>query len=340
MFDVYSEKIIGYSLSFTENHTDHFKAVKMAVNNSQCRPYLLTYDQQSGHKSKRMCDLYSSLVAKEGGTHYMHRSRAHNSPAEQLFNRLQQQVINKFWFSDGQSITVKRDDNKHNEDFINENKHLIKTTTELERAWEVAVEKWNTAKHPKFDKSRNEVYAEQMPMREQLSIMDIIDKMWLNETKPITYKAHGLDMYIAGNKYQYEVYDAENNIDLEFRRKNIGNKFMVRYDPEYLDKYVQLWTMNLDAEWVFVAHAEPKREHEVVPALMQEGDKAQWAKDYQVRDIELERDMNDYKKLMERTGITPQTMIEDQEYYLKTMKDRPKQERSELEAEESILSRL
>lgn len=339
MFDVYSEKIIGYSLSFTENHTDHFKAVKMAVLEAQCRPYLISYDHQSGHKSKRMQELYSSLVAKKG-THYMHRSKAHNSPAEQLFNRIQQQVINKFWFSDGQSITVRKDDNKHNPDFIKEHQHLIKTTTELETAWKAAVYKWNTNKHPHFKKSRNEVYAEKMPMREKLDLLDIADKMWIKETRPITYRAHGLDMFIADNKYQYEVYDVEGNIDLEFRRKNIGKKFMVRYDPALLDSFVQLWTMNFDAEWVFVAHAQPKREHEVVPVLMQDGDKAQWYKDYKVRDLEFERDMNDYKKLMERTGITPEKLIENQEYYIKTMKDRPKKERSKLEAEENVFSRL
>lgn len=340
LFDVYSEKILGYSLSFTEKHTDHFKAIKMGVNNSGYRPYLFTYDQQGGHRSKRMQDLYDSLIAINGGTHYMHRSKAHNSPAEQLFNRLQQQEIKKFWFSDGQSITVRRDDNKHNPDFINENKHLIKSPEELKKAWEAVVYNWNNAKHPKFEQTRNEVYCHEMPKREEFNVLDIADKMWIKETKAITYRAHGLDLWVANKKYQYEVYDADGNIDLEFRRKNVGNKFIVRYDPEYLDEYVQLWTMNYDAEYVFVGIIEKKRTHEVVPVLMQEGDKEQWAKDYAVRDIELERDLNDYKKLMERTGITPQTLIEDQEFYIKTKQDRPKEERSEIEANENIFSRL
>ncbi|MBE9490432.1 MAG: hypothetical protein IMY67_09085, partial [Bacteroidetes bacterium] len=44
VFDIYSEKILGWSYSKTENHVDHFKAVKMAVENTQSRPYKFTYD--------------------------------------------------------------------------------------------------------------------------------------------------------------------------------------------------------------------------------------------------------------------------------------------------------
>ncbi len=340
MFDVYSEKILGYSLSFSEAHTDHFIAIKQAIQTAECRPYLLTYDQQSGHKSKRMQEFYSSLVAADGGTHYMHRSRAHNSPAEQLFNRLQQQVINRFWFSDGQSITVRRSDNKHNQDFIDDNKHLIKTTEELERAWAVAVKLWNESKHPHQNKTRNEVYKEQMPKSEPLSMLDIAEKMWINQTKPITYRAHGLDMWVGDKKYQFEVYNADGSIDLEFRRKYIGRKFIVRYDPEFLNEFVELLTMDYDAELVHVATAQPKREHEVVPSLMQPGDKEQWQEDYKVRDIEYERDLNDYKALLQRTGITPEKMIEDQEYLIKTAHRRPKEERSKIESTENALARL
>ncbi len=187
MFDVYSEKIIGWSLSFTENHIEHFKTIKMAVNEAGCRPYFMTYDNQGGHKMARMQTLYNSLMAINKGHHHPNKAKNHSNPAEQLFKRIQQQVINKFWFSDGQSITVKRDDNKMNVDFILENKASLKTVEELYQAWETAVTIWNNKKHPHFNETRNEVYQHEMPMREELSLFDIMDKMWIDQKKkPLT----------------------------------------------------------------------------------------------------------------------------------------------------------
>ncbi|EMY3483765.1 hypothetical protein FPG87_12550 [Flavobacterium psychrophilum] len=341
MFDVYSEKVIGWSLSFSESHIDHFKAIKMAVNESQCRPYYLTYDHQSGHQMDRMQELYDSLVAVEGGTHFANKVKSHNNPAEQLFNRLQQQVINKFWFSDGQSIKVRRNDNRMNEDFILENKHLLKTTDDLYQAWETVVNLWNKAKHPKFNATRNEVYLHEMPQKETLSLFDIMDKMWVQEVKkPIQYKAHGLDMWLSDKKYQFEVLDQNGDIDLEFRRKNVGNKFIVRYDPDFLDGYVQLCQKDQNGNIILVAHAEPKREHQNIPVLMKDGDKEQWAKDYAVRDAEYNRDFEDYQKLMQRAGITPQTEIDDQDLMIKFKGNLPKQQRSKVESEENIFNHI
>ncbi len=342
LFDVYSEKIIGSSLSFTENHTDHFNAIREAVNQAQCRPYLFTYDNQSGHKMARMQDLYNSLVATDKGCHFPHKAYAHNNPTEQIFNRIQQQVIKKFWFSDGQSITVKRDDNKMNTEFIKENKHLIKSVDELKQAWEAAVNIWNNKPHPKFkDQSRNEVYKHKQTKQEPLSLLDIVDKLWITEAKrPITYKAHGLDMWVANTKHQFEVYDENGKIDIEFRRKFVGAKFIVRYDPDFMDGYIQLFQNDENGEQVFIANAEPKRQHENIPALMKEGDKEQWNEDYQVRDKELERDLKDLEALRARTGITPEREIEEQEFMIKMKRELTKEERNKVEAEENILAQL
>lgn len=342
LFDVYSEKIIGWSLSFTENHTDHFKAIKMAINEAGCRPYYLTYDNQSAHNSERMQNLYSSIVAVEGGTHHANKVRQHNNPSEQLFNRLQQEVITKFWFSDGQGVSVKRDDHRMNEDFILENKNYLKTTDQLYQAWEAAVNLWNNGEHSNFKKSRNEVYTHEMPIREELSLWDIMDKLWIEETKrKVTYKAHGLDLQISDKKYQFEVYNnANNEIDLEFRRKNVGKKFIVRYDPELLDSYIQLCEKDSEGKTTVIAFAQPKRRHENIPALMKEGDKEAWAKDQKVKELEYNRDYADYKALLQRTGITPEKEMEAQELLIKMKGSLPKKERNRIESEENIFSRL
>lgn len=342
VFDVFTEKILGYSYSFSETITDHFAAIKMAMKEALCRPYLVSYDQQSGHKSSKMQAIYNQVVARDKGTHYCHRSKDHSSPAEQLFKRFQDQVLNNFWFSDGQSVTVRLDDNKMNPDFIEEHKHLLKTTAELEKAFAWAVKKWNNMQHPSLGMSREEAYNSlEMPMVEALSLDDIMRTMWIEERKrPIEYRGHGLDIWASGKKYQYEVYDSAGNIDLDFRRKYVGKKFMVRYDPEFMDTYVQLGIMDEKAEWLQIALAEPKRKHQVIPALMKAGDKEQWYKDYKVRDLELERDMKAVQELQKRTGISPKHEIDAQELEVKLQGRRSKPERLVLEAEASAINKL
>lgn len=342
IFDVYSEKILGWSFSESETHLDHFQALKTAVQTAGCRPYLLTYDQQSGHKMARMQELYSNIVAKEGGTHYPHKARQHGSPVEQLFNRLQQQHINRFWFSDGQSITVRRDGNKFNPDFINTNKHLLKTKEELNAAWETVVKEWNNSNHPKFNQSRNEVYvSHEMPKREELNIVDVLQYMWLNETKPITYRREGLTIHVGEQSHLFEVYNSDGSIDIEFRRKNVGRKFIVRYDPDNMDVFVQLMEKDAEGNMVFVSNAEPKRMHENIPVLMEDGDKEQWYQDFQVREEEYERDLKAVRDLYARTGISPEKMIAEQELNIKFRGNVPKQAAMKADSlEDEILNRM
>lgn len=340
LFDVYSEKIIGYDLAFTESHLEHFKAIKMAVNEAQCKPYFITYDNQSGHKMDRMQDLYNSLVADDGGAHYPGKAYEHGNPAEGLFARLQKQVINKFWFSDGQSITVKRDDNKMNEDFILSKKDSIKSVDELKDAWLAAVNIWNNKPHPLFretGETRNQVYNHAMQKQEPLSLFDIMGKMWVEQKKrPVTYKAEGLVLRLGEKRYTYIVYDADNKIDLEFRRKNVGKKFVVRYDPDFLDGFVQLYDYNDYGELYHVADAQPKRKSQPVPMLQKPGQKAQWLEDYSIVKKELQRDQQAYEDLKKATGITPEREIEYQDLLIKMKGNLTKAQRSMVEEKETL----
>lgn len=333
VFDVFSEVILGNSYSETERHTDHFISLKAAMNTAQRRPYKLTYDNQSGHKSKRMQELYDGIVAKNGGVHHSTKAYGKSNPAEQIFNRFQQQVISMFWFSDKQSIKSRDINNKPNIDFINENKHKLLSKEDLFKAWELAVKQWNNAPHPLITgKTRLEVYQGAAPMTESIDFLEMINLFWVEESKPVTYNNDGLTMRVSGERYMFEVYTADDKIDLEFRRYNIGKKFIVRYDPEELNNYVQLIEIDAEGNKVFVAHAQPKRKHQEIPVLMKEGDKEQWFEDFSVRDEELERDLKELEALRNRTGITPDQLIEDQELMIKMGGDLPKDTRSDVEA--------
>lgn len=324
LFDVYSEKIIGWDLALSENHASHFRTVKMAVNTAGCRPYLFTYDKQSGHTSARMQDLYSRLVA-HGGTHYSHKVGRKSSPAEQIINRFQQQVISKMWYSDKQSIKVRKLDNKPNMDFLIEYKDGLPTKEELYKVVAVLVDRWNNMKKRSFAYTRNEMYAQEPLKKEPIDTLDMISMFWIEETKPKKYYGHGMPMTVEGKDYEYEVYAPDGSVDMDFRRKYVGEKLIVRYDPEYLNEMVELWELTTTGDKRFVAHALPKRKHQVIPALMQPGADEWRIKDMEIREQEYLQTLKACEEIEQRTGITVERLIQQQELAVKMHGKMPKE---------------
>ncbi|AMA49438.1 hypothetical protein [Flavobacterium covae] len=316
--DYYSEKIIGYAfVEGAENMHTHFESIEMGIQTAGCRPYLITYDRQTGHKSARMQELYSDIVAREGGTHYPHKARAHSNPIEQLFNRFQQDELGKWWFSDKQSIKTRMTKNQVNAEFILENEKKLPTKQEAIKAFLISVQNWNNAQHPKLGCTRNEAYQHEMPLREEIGFLDMANLLWLEETKPITYRGAGLRMKIGKQEHWFEVYDENDAVDLEFRYKYLNTKFRIRYHPKYLNDYVQLVKVNEDKTKTVVACAKPKREHNIIPVVATEGAKEAWYRDQEVKRLEEERDKLAYQEIAKRTGITNEQMMADQALTLK-----------------------
>jgi hypothetical protein len=315
--DVFSEKVLGYSFSRTENHRDHFIALRMSVGEAGAKPYLFTYDAQSAHKSKRMQELYSKVIAK-GGQHYHHKvGRKTGAPIEQMFNRLQQQVIMKRWFSDGQSIKAKQQRSKANLAFVHENKGALPTFEELQKHWEIMVAEWNSKpRSRKSTKTRNEFYATKTNLTQELHTLERVSMFWINETKPKRYYAHGMPLTVTGVDYLFEVYDDKGNVDIDFQLKYVQQDLIVSYDPEYLDTYISLYRLNENNEKVFVAYAEKKRTHVEVAILKQPGEHAQMLEDVAVRDKVKSHDWNAYMEIVERTGISREALIEEQNGWL------------------------
>ena len=332
VFCVYSEKILGTSFSETENHKDHFKALKAAAQTAQVKPLLLTYDGQSGHTSSIMQGLYSQVVAKKGGAHYQHAVGRHSSPVEQLLGRFQQQILNQWWWSDKQSVKARTNNSKPNIDFIIKNKHKLLSKEQLIQAFTISCNEWNNAKHPKYNATRNEVYNHPTPTPEVISYLDMMNLFWVYTHKPVTYNADGIRVEVAKQKYHFEVYNVNGDIDLRFREQYVGIKFFVRYDPEQLNNYVSLYIKLPNGDKRFVADAQPVRKQQQVPALMTPGDKAQFAKDYQVRKTEEQRDQKALERIQREINIGPEQLIEDQELKLKYGGKLPKKERNEVES--------
>jgi hypothetical protein len=247
-------------------------------------------------------------------------------------------VIGVFWFSDKQTIKARDEDNVPNPDFLNEVRKRFHTKADLEKAWELAVKIWNEAEHPHYKgMSRNQVYEMKAKMAEPVSFLEMIDLFWINETRGNTYKRGGIELRIGNEIHWFEVLDQDGAVDIDFRRKYVGSKFIVRYDPDSLDTYIQLLQLDSEGNKLLIAHAQPKREHQVIPVLMKEGDKSAYLKDYKVRETEFELDEKEFKAVMRRTGITPESMMEEQELMIKLGGHITKEERHLTEEQMAIL---
>ena len=169
-------------------------------------------------------------------------------------------------------------------------------------------------------------------MQEKMNYLDMIDLFWIYTNDTITYKADGIKVQIANKKYHFEVYDANDNVDLRFRERYVGSKFFVKYDPDQLDNYVSLYAKLPNGDTKFIADAQPVHKQQQIPALMTEGDKAQFAKDYEVRKVEEAKAKKQMEQIQRETGITPEQLIEDQEFKIKMGGKLPKEERNAVEA--------
>ncbi len=154
VFDIYTEKLLGWDLAMSEDHSSHFRTWKMALETAGVKPMAITYDNQSGHKSEVMQKLYDNIIAR-GGTHYPHRAREHGSPVENLIGRFQKQYLNQMWNSDKQSPTSRMNDSKPNIDFIKKFKHKLPKKEEFKAVVAYCVDQWNNAQHPNLGCTRN-----------------------------------------------------------------------------------------------------------------------------------------------------------------------------------------
>ena len=358
VMDAHSEKIIGWNVSESETHIDHYKAFKMAVQEAQVKPWQVAYDGQSGHTSKMMQRFYDNLIA-EGGTHF--KSRPYGSqgkPIEQMFNRFQKQVLKEYWFCDGQSPLSKSEDSKVNPSFVSGEKDTSAFKERVKELFpnfedrlpfkediiEVYVPKmvadWNNGKLKKSDKNRIELYTDSEDPKEQpIDFLDMVNLFWLTTGRPITYYKGGLTLSLGKQEYQYEVYDADNNVDLRFRKRNVGVKFFVQYDPDDLTE-VRLLEKTHNEDFQFIASASEKRTHTQVVIDMKDGDKEAWSKDFKVRDTEFGEILDEIARIRKVTGITPESLIEDAEQVLKDGGYADKEKRNDAESSASFLNQL
>jgi hypothetical protein len=231
VMDAYSEVLLGYHISKTEDYQAQYRAYKMAIQFSGQKPYQIGYDNQGGHRKLENGNFLNKVA------HLAIRTQPYNGKSktiESAFGRFQDQFMKQDWYFTGQNITATTRESRANMEFILGNKHNLKSLDEIARVYALRREQWNQAAHPATGKPRIEMYRESVnPKAVKVNLWDMVDIFWIMRPEPVTLNAYGLSFTDKKVKYDYLVY-RDGTPDIEWHRSNIDRKFWIKYDPDDL----------------------------------------------------------------------------------------------------------
>lgn len=230
VMDAYSETLLGFHISDSENFDSQYRAFRMAIETYRHRPYEIVNDNQGGHKKLTATGFLDRITCK-----ISRRTAPHNPSSktiESAFGRFQSQVLHKDWRFTGQNITAKSDKSRANIEFVEANKEYLFTLPELKEAYIRARQEWNMGLHPTTDRPRLQMYlSSHNAEAKEVNDLDMMELFWLQTAKPVEFTPNGISITVDKQKYTYEVFDSEGLPDLAFRRTNTYRKFVVMYDP-------------------------------------------------------------------------------------------------------------
>lgn len=234
VIDAFSEMLLGYCISKTENADMQRRAFRMAVETAGCKPYEIVTDNQGGQKNDTAKAFMNRLCR-------VRRFTAPFTPQaksiEQVFGRFQSQVLLQDWAYTGSNVTAVRKDLKAKREYIAANFDGIYTFEELCEAYAAYREVWNDMPHPRTKVSRRIMYRESANAEAvQLSELDFIELFWEETRQPSTYTSSGIEIQVDGQTYAYEVFDENGMPDYAFNSRSIGRRFYVRYDRDDMTK--------------------------------------------------------------------------------------------------------
>lgn len=232
--DAYSEMLLGYCVSPTENFDAQFRAFRMAVETSGHKPYEIVTDNQGGQRSKIAKRFFAGIAQITRPT------APYNAPSksiESVFGRFQRQVLARDWRFTGGNISSK-ESWRINREFLETNKEQLYTYDEMLAAYAEARRTWNAMPHPACaEKTREQRYYESVnPATEPITELDRIELFYLTTERPSPFTADGITIQYQNRKYTYEPLAADGTPDYEWRRENTGREFFVRFDPEQMDR--------------------------------------------------------------------------------------------------------
>ena len=233
VIDAYSEMLLGYSVSATENFDAQYAAFRMAIETAGHKPYEIVTDNQGGQRSKIAQRFFASICRVNRPT------APYNGPSksiESAFGRFQQQVLHADWRFTGGNISSK-EAWKINREFLEANKEKLFTYEELLAAYAAARCTWNAMKHYDTGIAHEEMYRTSVnPDTDIVTELDRIDLFYLTTEQPSIFTADGITIQFRNRKYTFEVLTADGQPDYAWRRENTGREFFVRFDPQRMDR--------------------------------------------------------------------------------------------------------
>ena len=256
VIDAASEVFLGYNISTAENFESMYEAYRNAIEFSGHLPEELVYDNQGGTKREDAGAWLKKIATLSRPTQPYN---AQSKTIESIFGRFQSQVLHQYWHFTGGNITDRADRSKADVDFVMTNIASLPTYKELVELYPKLREQWNAMPHPKHaGMSRMQYYlsAEAVNAKStEVNAAVLRDLFWIRAAKPCTFTAYGLIINIKGQRYQYEVLNAEGMPDLDWRAKNTRRQFYVSYDPHDMGT-VRLYTKD-SYGYQFVTEAKP-----------------------------------------------------------------------------------
>lgn len=254
VMDAFSEVLLGYHISDSEDFEAQYHAFRMAIESSGHKPYEIVNDNQGGHKKLTAIGFLDRITTK-----ISRRTAPYNGNSktiESAFGRFQAQILHRDWRFTGQNITTKSDKSRPNLEFIEANKENLYTLQELKAEYAKMREVWNVAKHPATGRPRIEMYRRSTnPETIPVDRLDMIEMFWILTDQPSTFTSAGITIQIKNKTYTYEVMDATGMPDMEFRRKHTNRPFRVKYDPQDMTQ-VRLY-VETHSGLRYVADAQP-----------------------------------------------------------------------------------
>ena len=233
VIDAYSEVFLGYHISKTENFDAQYRAFRMAVETAGHKPFEIVTDNQGGQKNKVAKQFFSSIcrVARATAPY-----NAQGKSIEAVFGRFQQQVLHKDWRFTGGNISSK-EAWKINREFIEANKEKLYTYEELLEAYAAARQEWNAMLHHATGVARWKMYSDSVnPEAVAVSEYDMVDMFWIRTERPSVFTSGGIKIQYQKREYTFEVLTEDGMPDMEWRSRNTGREFIVRFDPQNFDR--------------------------------------------------------------------------------------------------------
>lgn len=306
VIDVFSEAILGWHVSTTEDFRAQYAAMKMALLTSGHKPLQLLYDGQSGHKKRESQEFF------DRATRLHFKAKPYNGqskPIESLFGRIQKKVMRDRWFFTGQNIGSRRMDSKPNMEFILANKDRLPSLQEVLEFTREDVATWNDGLHHSTGVARMEMYRESTnPQAIPVDFLDMVELFWHRTARPVTYRRDGLRLELGNTRHLFEVYDADGQVDLNFLRQWTNARFTVFYDPEDLS-HVRLYRIDDNADLRFIAAAQAKKAYARAAVDLRPGERGEIDKNLQLRKDQADRVRRELDDLRGSSGVDPETLV-------------------------------